>query len=181
MRESQKFWLPLTVSSNEPVDGNSSFDGSEPAELYWEQFYGEPIEWVEPKTNWTADDYYNFYDLNAVEINTEAIAQILEQYLKIIVNIITFTQRDMTRIEFSNEMNRIEGNIGALANAFYTPPGWEAPKTTWQSGLPGGGFSYRDANRLERNLYLLYKLIESAIDSLRYCGTFTCGEEDLII
>lgn len=132
------------------------------------------MPWQEPKTNWTKDDYYNFGDLDRVEGNSSYLAVLLTTYRGQAVTINTITARDIKRIEFYDSLNRVEGNIQTLADSFYIPIGWIAMKTKWQSGEP---FSYIDAKRLEINLQLLYELLTKTLDSMRYCGTFTCGEE----
>lgn len=126
------------------------------------------------KIDWTDQDYYNFYDLNRVEANTQYIAAILSDYVGRPVTVSVITDRDMMRIEFADSLNRVESNQQTLADNFYAPVGWEPPKTNWRSGQP---FSYRDANRLERNLLLIYDLLQKAFDSLKYCGTFAAGED----
>ena len=132
------------------------------------------MPWITPKLNWTDQDYYNFADLNRVENNTQVVAQELTAYSGNPVSVTVVTNRDMTRIEFYDSLNRIEGNIQTLADNFFEPNGWEPTKTDWQSGQP---FDWRDARRLERNLYLIYDLIYRAIESLKYCGTFYAGED----
>lgn len=132
------------------------------------------MPWQEPKTNWTKDDYYNFGDLDRVEGNSSYLADLLTSYRGQAVTIITITARDIKRIEFYDSLNRVEENIQTLADSFYIPIGWIAMKTNWKSGE---SFTYIDAKRLEINLQLLYELLINAIDSMKYCGTFTCGEE----
>jgi len=132
------------------------------------------MAWTTPKTDWKPSDYYNFGDLNRVESNSDHIATLLTQYNGRPVTITAVTNRDMTRIEFFDSLNRIEGNIQTLADNFFEPTGWEEPKTDWQSGQR---FDWRDANRLERNLQLLYELLLKAFNTLKYCGTFYAGEE----
>lgn len=132
------------------------------------------MPWIEPKTNWNDRDYYNFDDLNRVEINSEYVATLLTEYRGEPVTIPVVTNRDMTKIEFFDSLNRIEGNIQTLADLFFEPVGWIEPKTNWQSGQP---FDWRDANRLERNLALLHDLLLKAFESYKYCGTFYAGED----
>ncbi|WP_019534204.1 hypothetical protein [Paenibacillus ginsengihumi] len=130
--------------------------------------------WINPKTDWDDEDYYNFGDLNRVENNSGVIAEILAEYAGRPITITTVTNRDMRQIEFFDSLNRIEGNIKYLADNFYAPVGWETPKLNWRSGQV---FDYRDAIRLERNLALLYDLLLKTINNLRYCGTFSAGED----
>lgn len=127
---------------------------------------------LEPKT-FTSTSYYNFYDLNRVEINTLATKDLAE-VLRGDINLedIDF-DRDMKSIPFADVLNRVEGNINILGNKLYKPKGWVQPKLDWRYNQP---FSYEDANRLERNLLLLYNYAKGNIDKIPYCGAYTCGE-----
>ncbi len=128
---------------------------------------------LEPKT-FTSTSYYNFYDLNRVEINTLATKDLAE-VLRGDINLedIVF-DRDMKSIPFADVLNRVEGNINILGNKLYKPKGWTQPKLDWRYNQP---FSYEDANRLEKNLLLLYNYAKGNIDKIPYCGMYTCGEE----
>lgn len=132
------------------------------------------MPWQEPKTNWVKNDYYNFEDLDRVENNTALLAEMITDYSGMHIVITIVLERDVKRFEFYDSMNRIEENIQTLADNFYEPIGWETVKTDW---LSGKRFDYRDANRLEKNLLLLYNLLTKVLDSMNYCGTFACGED----
>jgi len=129
------------------------------------------MAWQTPKTDWTANDYFNFADLDRIESNTAHLATLLA-VLEIIVAITTVTGRDISSIDFADDLNRIESNINAVATLF-KPPGWETPKTNW---LYGDGPIYQDINRMERNLQIQQKLIQGNIDHIPYSGTFYSGE-----
>lgn len=128
--------------------------------------------WLAPRTNWTAQDYYNAEDLNRVERNTQYIAD----YLASIGYQATLEQvifgRHTTSIELADSLSRVERNIDALARAFLMPPGYQAPRD-WAAL---SSYDYRDANRLEYNLQLLYGWMVAVMASYRRCGTFACGE-----
>lgn len=128
------------------------------------------------KTDWKADDYYNADDLNRVEANTQFIAEFLQSMDYVIPLEPVETGRNKESIEFADGLSRVERNIELIRNKFLTPPGYAAGKV-WTALM---AFSYIDANRLERNLELLYKWGLIAKDNLRYCGTFACGEEGVI-
>ena len=129
--------------------------------------------WIESKTDWKSTDYLNCTDLNRVENNTEYIAQYLVN-LNYAVPIGTVVKnRTMASLDFISSINRIEENIDIIKNSFLSPPGWQEKKT-WSLGK---GFSYKDANRLENNLDILYKWAQIAKNNLVYCGTFNCGTD----
>jgi len=129
--------------------------------------------WQTPKLDWSEDDFYNAEDLNRVEGNTAATAELLRTLLGIKVALESVvTDRDYTSIEFADSLNRIERNIRRLS--VINIPGLKAQKTNW---LPGDAFSYKDAIRLEKNVAILYPILNANLASIKYCGTFACGEE----
>lgn len=134
------------------------------------------MAWIAPKTDWKETDYYNADALNRVENNTAEVIQYLKSMQFNAPVVTTVTDRDITDIEYLSGINRVENNIEAIRQAFMTPPGWQNKKT-WRLGL---GFSFKDANRLERNLDLLYTYAQLAKENIVYCGLFSCGEEVLI-
>lgn len=129
------------------------------------------MAWIPPKTNWTSQDYYNFEDLNRVENNTEYINELLK-LLEYNIDLVIEKDRDVVRIEFAKNFNRIEGNIDLIK--VYRPKNWIAPKLDWKYDTP---FSYVDANRLENNLSVLYNYAKGNIDNFKCCGAYICGEE----
>lgn len=128
--------------------------------------------WIEVKTDWGPNDYYNFDDLNRVENNTLEVAALIRYFGKSL-QLDVMTNRDMDVIEFVDSLNRIEGNINILQQRF-RPAGWIPNKLDWKSNDP---FDYKDAARLEKNLALLHFYYQGNIDNFRHCGAYICGEE----
>lgn len=131
------------------------------------------MPWVEPKTDWGRENYYNFGDLNRVESNTEFIASIISVYFKDTIVVVN-KNRNMKSIEFNTGLNLIENNINLIKDNFCTPVLWTRSKTDWRSG---DVFNYKDANRLENNLLHLFNFVQDTVDNFKYCGTLSCGEE----
>lgn len=128
---------------------------------------------INPKTNWTSEDYYNFGDINKVETNMQIVANYLESigYTIPLENIVN--NRDMLSIDFISSINRLERNLDSIRTNMITPPSYEDMKV-WTNKI---GFNFEDANRYEKNLLLLYKWAQLIYESYKYCGTFSCGEE----
>ncbi len=124
------------------------------------------------KTDWVATDTYNAADLNRVEANSDYIAGRLAEIGYPATLGAIDTGRTIERFEFADMLNRVEANIDALHSAFVALPNYQEPKE-WVAGMP---FDYRDANRLERNLLLIYTWLINTIDAFKLCGTFACGE-----
>lgn len=129
------------------------------------------MPWLTPKTDWTADDYFNFTDLDRIESNTAYLATLLAEFGYSVI-ITTFVGRSVFRFEFADDLDRIEGNINAIA-VIVKPDGWETCKTNW---LYKDGFDYQVAKRMERNLELQHLVIQGNIDHMPYAGAFYSGE-----
>ena len=134
------------------------------------------MPWIEPKTDWNSNDEYNFDDLNRVENNTAEVAAFLESIQYKVPPLTVVTNRDKKSIDFISSINRVENNIEQLKDAFITPPGYQG-KETWTVKK---GFSYKDANRLENNLKLIYEWAHRVKESYRYSGTFNSGQEVIL-
>lgn len=133
------------------------------------------MAWETPKTDFTTSDYYNFGDINRVENNTDALADLVETYaLRPTLDTVK-TDWVNTNFPFYDQINRIENNILAIKNATAQPIVWITPVVDWVSI---DIFDYVDANRLESNLLALYTMINNIIDALLYCGTFYCGQDN---
>ena len=131
------------------------------------------MSWIEPKTNWTEEDYYNFDDLNRVESNTEYLVDLVETYSTRPNIGDTKTDWGITDFPFADDIGRAETNIDLIRQQTYTPLDWTPAKLDWSTL---DGFGYEEANRLERNLVALYVMINLIKESLLYCGTFSCGQ-----
>ena len=128
---------------------------------------------INPKTNWTSNDFYNFEDLNKVEANIQIVSNYLESISYSIPLEEIITNRDMFGIDFLSSINRVERNLDSIRSNMITPPSYEDMKI-WTNKI---GFDFSDANRYEKNLELLYKWAQLIFDSYKYCGEFTCGED----
>lgn len=125
------------------------------------------MPWQTPKTDWTAEDYYNCDDLNRVESNTAYLKTEFENIGYLADTSSIDTSRDMSSITFYDDLNRVENNIKALNDASYEPLGWIAPKTNWETL---NTFVANDANRIESNLEALNEMLTDIVDGFIYCG-----------
>jgi hypothetical protein len=130
------------------------------------------------KTNWLPSDYYNFEDLNRVEVATQVVRDRVAMFRGQLVPLDTpKTNRDITRIEYAEDLNRIERNIYRLVLTFPPKMNFRESKTDWKYNDP---FDFSDAIRLEKNLYDMYYNIENNISNIPYCGTLIAGERGVI-
>lgn len=129
--------------------------------------------YIPSKFDWTKYDYYNAEDLVRVESNTQFIADELTK-LSYIPNIdVIKTDWDEEKLPYRNEIKRVERNIDALKECFYTPIGWQNIKD-WDVEKK---FNYLDAIRFEQNLHALLTTLENLKANMKYSGTFASGQE----
>lgn len=133
------------------------------------------MAWITPKTDWVETDFYNYTDLNRVENNTDFLLGHIANIVIPPVLASRITTRTNSDLDYFESINRIENNIKLLGDASVNPNGWITPYTSWISVYKG--FSYIDANRLESNLLNLKTMIDLIIESFRYCGTFSAGDD----
>ena len=83
------------------------------------------------KTDWLPSDYYNFGDLNRVELAIEVVKNEVALYYGVVVPVTTVTDRDELSIEFADSLNRIENNILQLKEPFPEAIVFEDSKIDW--------------------------------------------------
>lgn len=129
------------------------------------------------KTDWTATDFYNCEDLNRVEEATKIIKDLYEDFSGHGLVQSHIFDRDEKHIEFFDSLNRIESNLSQLRANLVFPTGSTDFKTYWTHNQ---AFSYKDANRLEQNIEILYWYIKLNLASTPYCGNYITGQEGVI-
>lgn len=129
------------------------------------------------KTDFGASDYYNYWDLNRVEVEIQKVKDAIELFTSSISLSTRVTSRTNTTITFYDDLNRIENDILTLKNNLFEPLGWSPPKTSWVSL---DKFGMVDANRLENNLKLLYDMAVNVYSYLMYSGEARtiCGNDN---
>lgn len=125
------------------------------------------------KTDWTADDFYHHVDLNRVETATNVVRNNLEDFRNTTIPLTIVTNRTQSSVEFSDSLNRIENNILTLSQNLDNRVEIENPKTDWSYNLP---FAFNDANRLERNLEVIYNYIVLNQANIPYAGQYITGQ-----
>ncbi len=128
------------------------------------------------KENWSGTESIEFDDFNRIEANTATLQAYLLSLQYEIAVLSTVTNRTQAYIDFLAGINRIEGNLETIRLNFATPPGY-LPAKTW---VLRKGFDNTDANRLEKDIRLLFQMAYEVYQSFRYCGTFYAGEEGLL-
>lgn len=133
------------------------------------------MAYVTPKTNWTSSDYYNGWDLNRIEENTEAVRALLVSIGYSIPALTINTSRIYESYDNITSINRIESNLNTLKTSYLTPVGWQSV-VTWDKST---AFTAETANRWANSTVLLYEAAVNTRNGQRYAGTFSAGEEVL--
>lgn len=134
-------------------------------------------EWIEPITDRTLQDvrnkdgiraYLNYWDLNRIEMDTEYLADMLNGY-GYNQNLSHKTDWLMSDFPYVVETERIRTNILELLEVYHEQE-TQLPTTLEK-------LDWKKLNAVEKNLKLMYEMIERMEHSFRYCGTFYSGEE----
>lgn len=126
---------------------------------------------------WYPEDYYSASDLNRVSteiISLETKIRGLEFPMPPSETLHNWTNSDLALI---TRINILRSRINRMYTIFYKPSG--AP-TINEDTTSIQVFDFADANDLELALHLLEGLVNALTDNYKYCGTFTCGEGDII-
>ncbi len=128
------------------------------------------------KEDWRSTDIIEHTDFNRIESNTAIVRAYLISLQYQIATMAHVSNRTQSYIDYLAGINRIEANLETIRTSFATPPGY-LPGKVWTLRK---GFDFTDANRLERDLRILFEAAYQVYQSFKYCGTFSAGEEGLL-
>jgi hypothetical protein len=131
------------------------------------------------KTDWADKDGINFGDFNRIEQNVVTTKSYLTALQYSIPELTTVTNRTKTFIEYLSSINRIEELMETIRLNFFTPVGYPGTET-WAVGK---SFDFNEANRIEKNIKLLFLSAGLVAESLIRCGTINAGyaRGDLVV
>lgn len=122
------------------------------------------MSWQEPKTDWTADDYFNAQDWERITHNIEYVKDLVATLFEKIV-IEEMQEKNYASMIYAREVNGIEKNLQAVNWKNYFDV--DSTMVTWQTNRATP--TYKDFNRWENNLLVLKTKMDSMIDALDYC------------
>ncbi len=134
--------------------------------------------WVEPKTNWKREDFFNIGDYNRIKGNLNEIRQ---QALSLWPDF-RFEEmgEDKTYADYgfyTDEINRFESNIDNICSGTF--PFETGERKTFYDNQPF--IDWKELNRIEEACGLIYSNIQGAINGRRYLNfTLNGGELDAI-
>ncbi len=132
---------------------------------------------ITPVTDRTEKSSYEADDVNRVNSNLQYLATVLTQAgFQIVLTKPTPTNLTTTSFPRVTVINNMKRNILDIIAGFY--PVAEPPPVIDLTRKQI--FDYAEANNLEKNIALLYHLYENVLTGLKYCGTFSCGESEVL-
>lgn len=117
--------------------------------------------WIQPKTNWSENDYFNVEDYNRIKNN---INEIRSQAILLWADFsIEDMGADKTYHDYSfyaDEINKFENNIEHLKNGIYSFQTGEK-QTFYDNQL---FIDYQELNRIEKACLMIYQNVQSRIN-----------------
>lgn len=109
--------------------------------------------WQEPKTDWVAEDYFNYSDYNRIKNN---ISYLRERALEVYVNFPFETmgsdKTSYAQYPYADEFNALENNLESLKQNTFLFDDSNSKQWYENQRTP----NYEDFNRLERACLLFY-------------------------
>lgn len=109
--------------------------------------------WKEPKTDWVAEDYFNYSDYNRIKNN---IAYLRERALEVYVDFPFEAMGDdktsYAQYPYADEFNALENNLESLKQNTFLFDNSDSKQWYENQRTP----NYEDFNRLERACLLFY-------------------------
>lgn len=128
------------------------------------------IEWITPKTNWSANDFIEYTDINRIVNNLEFLKRYAYSLFKIPYEPMTY--KEEMQIPYADEINAIENNLESLnMNGYKLAIG---NKQTFSENKMT--MNYVELNRIESATLKLYERIKLGRQSL-HMMKFTLGTQ----
>lgn len=131
--------------------------------------------WIEPKTNWTNQDYFNLDpDYARIKGNIEYIQEFSETMNMVfqIDPMLTYTIDEIPLVDF---FNTIVENVRKVENGTYVVSSMLPMRDYTQNGVI---FDENDLNAIEKNLLIVYNLLMGKWSSLNKLD-FMLGVDEL--
>ena len=119
--------------------------------------------WIEPKTDWSKDDYFNASDYNRIKNNLVSLRDIANKMYKDFD--ITSLGNDKTYKDYfyADEINQIESNFEKINKLTINASYGEKPTYTDNGYI----MTFEELNRLERAMLDLYGKLANQAEGMR--------------
>lgn len=132
------------------------------------------MAWLEPKTNWQADDYFNIQDYNRIKGNLNEIrVQALTLWPDFPFEEMGADKTYQDYGFYADEINRFEENVEHICEGTFSFAVGE--KQTFYENTPF--ITWEELNRIEEACRLMYSNIQSRINGRRMLAFVLNGGE----
>lgn len=111
------------------------------------------MAWIEPKTDWMENDYFNASDYNRIIGNTTYLKTYLDDLFLNLTNVSLGEEKTYTSLFYAREMNAIENALEKLNLETYKFDIGETKEYKANGATP----LWSEFNRIESAMLLLYK------------------------
>lgn len=119
-------------------------------------------EWIEPKTDWTSEDYFNAEDYNRIIGNLAYLKAYLDGLFLNLTNVSLGEEKTYLSLIYAREMNDIEQTLDKLNMETYSFSIGETQ--TYKSNKPTPLWS--EYNRIENAIMLIYNTMVAHKEAL---------------
>lgn len=110
-------------------------------------------EWIEPKTDWSASDFFNATDYNRIVGNLAYLKAYLDGLFIGLTNISTMEEKTVTSLIYAREINTVETALEQLNLETYKFDIGETKEYMTNTRT----IDYVELNRIETAILLLYR------------------------
>lgn len=114
------------------------------------------MAWIEPKTDWVAEDYFNTTDYNRINGNVAHLKAYLATLFKEVEISLSEEEKTILSLPYAREFNAIENGLVALNDGTYGLDIGESKTYKPNGNVP----NFEDYNRLESATLALYEMAQ---------------------
>ena len=131
------------------------------------------MEWIEPKTDWTSESYFNAYDYNRITSNITYLYGLLSTLFLGVDSSVIGEEKNVYSLIYAREINEIEEKLSELNNLTYNLN--IGQKMEYMDN--GRTMDYNELNRIEKACLKIYKTMVSHKDSLKRLSFVLGGQK----
>ena len=131
------------------------------------------MEWIEPKTDWTSESYFNADDYNRITSNITYLYDLLSTLFLGVDSSIIGEEKNVYSLIYAREINEIEEKLSELNSLTYNLN--IGQQMEYMDN--GRTMDYNELNRIEEACLKIYKTIVSHKDSLKRLSFVLGGQK----
>ena len=131
------------------------------------------MEWIEPKTDWTSESYFNADDYNRITSNITYLYDLLSTLFLGVDSSIIGEEKNVYSLIYAREINEIEEKLSELNSLTYNLN--IGQQMEYMDN--GRTMDYNELNRIEEACLKIYKTMVSHKDSLKRLSFVLGGQK----